>query len=201
MTGKGRAPRRGKRCGTMKSKLSLVLVIALSVGLVISLYGVGGAANSRSVAVSANVNKTASLVMPATVDFGAVDPEGTGGGSIYVGNDYAGVAIDGAEYAVPVLARVKSNAAWNLEVYADQDLTAGASTIPNGQLGLTGGDITDETFGIGAAAAKNVFGASQAKSAKGNPFIDVNLDYELLISWADDPGNYSATHTYTVIQP
>lgn len=183
----------------MKGKGSLILIVALSVGLILALYGVGGAASTKTVPVTANVQATAGLQMPNSIDFGNVDPEGTGGGAAYVGNDYAGAAIDGAEYTQAVAVQVKSNKPWNLNVYKDGDLTAGAATIPNGQLAVSGADVTDDVFAL--APGKDLFAGAQAKSAKGNPWINVPLTYKLLISWADDPAAYSANHEYSVIQP
>lgn len=187
----------------MKGRSSLVLIAAVTLGLILALYGVGGAASTQAVTVRANVRPAAGLQMVNTLDFGDVDPDGTGGGALFAGNDYSGTAIDGAEYTLSVTPRVRANRPWNLQVYADTDLTGAATTIPNGQLAVSGGDLVDEVFGIGAGAAKNIFGASQPKSPSppGSPWIDVPLTYKLLVSWSDEPDLYSATHRYEAITP
>jgi hypothetical protein len=116
-----------------------------------------------------------------SVNFGTSGPEN----SPYMVNDGSG------NYAIKLT--VTSNVTWDYTVQASQDLTDGAKTIPISQLkwdtdpGSTWASFTTSTYTI----------SSNNPATSGTSYT---YDYQLNITWNDDPGTYSTTITYTALQ-
>ncbi len=163
------------------------------VGLLLGVLGVlvmcmGGAAYGeveRGVTVSANVLPVIRLtVSPDKVDFGSMDPE----------NPSRTVALG---------ATVSSNRYWELTVTKDGDLYNEEEnySIPSSQLtfSVTSSDQRVTSTGSGEFGT-GPNGTLVAAGRRGGN-IGLTVNYRLVITWDDPPGQYSATHTYTAMQP
>jgi hypothetical protein len=165
----------------MKSKRLLLLTAVVAALCLVTTNGIALAAAppvSSNVGVSATVRASVSLeIMDGPVAFGTVDPD---------------TAVPDQSLTV----RVKSNKNWNLSVKTDGLMTSGGSTLAANQLLFDGGDLTNTQFSTSDQALFTTSG-DQGKTAQ----QDVVVTYKLTVDWTDDPGLYTATHTYTVAQP
>lgn len=160
----------------MRSIRLLLLVSVLAVFGLIMTSGVAMAANPSVVSVTANVPSSLDLTIASgsPVAFGSVVPGDVSNQSLVL--------------------NVKSNKPWNLAVKTGGLLkNVGGSTIASSQLLYSGGDKTDTQFTV---TDVNLYTANQAKTGS----TDVTVAYKLTVLWTDDPGAYTASHTYTLAQ-
>lgn len=98
---------------------------------------------------------------------------------------------------------VKSNTTWSMSVYKDDDLKDGAAVIPSARLLYTSssaagaGTAVDTQFATSGTPTAVLTGASKT----GEAGATVTVDYKLTANYDDDPGEYTATHTYVAVAP
>jgi len=113
-----------------------------------------------------------------------------------------GVTV-GSQVVTDLSIGVKSNTTWNMTVYKDQDLTTGADVIPSARLVYTsastnGSGIAGNTLFDTSATPTNVVTAGTKTGEAG---ATTTVNYKLTANYDDNPGTYSAVHTYTAIAP
>lgn len=160
----------------------MALVGVILVGAFMLFMSVGGfAVSSQPVTVSATVQATIQLTMASTLAFGSQAP-GT--------------------YAQSLAATVNSNKTWSMGVVKDVDLTDGTDTIPSADLTYTSSSSDPNVLNLqGSATQFNTTSTNVCNGCTRGSGETLNVNYSLTIPWNVGPGNYTATHTYTVTQP
>lgn len=98
---------------------------------------------------------------------------------------------------------VKSNTTWDMTVYKDQNLTVGADVIPSARLLYTSSSTNgsgvgaDTQFETSATPTNIVTGGTKT----GEAGATATVSYKLTVNYDDNPGAYSAVHTYTATAP
>ncbi len=170
----------------MRKRMRVLGTLGALAMLTLLLVGAPAKAdNPENVGVSASVAGALRLtVAGAPVDFG--------GGSLLPdgGSGQNGVYTDA------IGATVSANRSWRLQVSKNRDLTSGSDTIPSSRLTFAAtssdGRVTatgSGEFGTGTMVAEGNRGGN----------IAVTVGYTVDIEWEDAVGNYSATHTYSVV--
>ncbi|MBC7246272.1 MAG: hypothetical protein H5T73_00630 [Actinobacteria bacterium] len=142
--------------------------------------------NPQDVAVSASVAEALRLtVTGAPVDFGgSLLPDG-------------GPGLDGV-YTDSIGASVSANRPWRLEVDKDRDLTSGSDVIPSSRLTFTSTSSDGRVTATRGTATEFGTDVMVAEGNRGGN-IGLTVNYRVDIEWEDPVGNYTATHTYTVV--
>lgn len=174
----------------MKSKI-LIICAGVTVSFMVLMCMGVLMANATPVGVSATVAATVTLDMPVTaVNFGGGN---LSAGQVYTQND--------------ITATVSSNNTWVLNVNkggVSGDLvgaTPPPDTIPSANFTYTSASadpkVTDKR------TSNTQFPAADDWSVKGNRggAILSTISYRLDVPWEVKPDSYTATHTYTAIQP
>ena len=173
----------------MKGRTKAIILMGGLLGLLLfAICGVAMAAQtSQTVTVNANVGQALQLsVSKGTVDFGG------------------GVLDPAVAHNDSLVATVSSNKSWTLQVSKDQDLTSATDVIASANLTFTStssdGHVTPGSLKAGAqfglAASPTVVAAGTKAGG-----ININVAYTLASVWGNDPGLYTAQHTYTAIAP
>ncbi len=164
--------------------------------LLLCLCSIGAEADTDTdtVTVTAVAAPTIQLSMSADVDWGSISTP------LAAGNVVA--------YTDTTVASVSSNKNWNLIVHKDHDLQWNTDTIPSTDLtyGVTSSDpevqdpqASGTEFGT-SASPTNVCGGATPCTRGAN--LSVTVTYSLLMPWtAEADQQYTATHTYTAVQP
>jgi hypothetical protein len=173
----------------MKGRIKAIVLMGGLLGLLVfTLCGVAMAANPENVTVTAPVAQTLRLsVSKNLVNFGGgnLDP--------VIGS-----------YNDSLTATVSANVGWTLQVSKDQDLTGltPGNVIPSAQLTV---DSSSADPRVTQTQPGSQFGGvgSPTMIARGNKGgnENVSVNYNLSITWDDNPDTYGATHTYTVVSP
>ncbi len=169
----------------------MALIGVILVAAFMAFMGSGSfAANtdSKNVGVTAAVASTAQLTI-------------TSGSPVAYG-DLAPVDTPVADTSKVLSLRVNSNKAWNLSVTKGGDLSGGGFNIPSANFKFQGESAsTGVTLDVSSYAEfASTPGTQLAHGLRGaNRTLDVR--YSLLIDWDIQPASYTATHTYTVLNP
>jgi hypothetical protein len=176
-------------------------MLGLAAGLVMSLGLVAPtlAADNGDVTVTGSNQATLNLTIDdASLDFGTVDPNGTG-------TSAALIDTSGAAYTTSNIYTVRSNVAYDSTVSV-VEAAGGANdiSVANGSLDwstspmTTFGEATGgTTFIVGPNSGSAGVSGDKFPSAAGDP---TTIYYGLRVLWTDDPSDLDATLTYTVAQ-
>ena len=165
-----------------------LIIGGILVGCLMLFMAVGAfAANPTGptgVSVSATLSSGLQLTMSSTsIDFGTVAPWSTTPAS--------------------TTATVNSNKAWSLRAQKNTDLTTGTYTIPSENLTYTSTTTTPATV-HNTVVASTQFSTTTAAVCSGcdkGSSMTLTMNYSLTVPWTNEPGTYTATHTYTATQP
>ncbi len=163
----------------MRNKRFIVIASAVAVALL-------SAASAYAVTASTTVTATVPPAIAITVPAAHV----------------LGVTV-GSQVATDLDIGVKSNTTWNMTVYKDQDLTAGADVIPSARLVYTSSSTNgsgigaDTQFDTSATPTNVVTGGTKTGEAGATSTVS----YKLTANYDDNPNTYSAIHTYTATAP
>jgi|GEM_PF-1122287 len=173
----------------MRGRMKVAGILGAACVLAVLLLGVPAqAANPEQVNVSATVAEALRLTVSTnTVDFGGAGllPDG-------------GAALDGV-YTDSLDATVWANRNWRLQVSKDQDLTSGSNFIPSSRLTFTSASGDGRVSAVRGSATEFGTGTMVAEGTKGGSIGPVTVNYRVDIDWEDEPGTYTAVHTYTVV--
>lgn len=171
----------------MRGKMKILGMLGALAMLTLLLLGAPAQAdNPQNVDVSASVAEALRLtVTGAPVDFGgSLLPDG--------GPDLDGVYTDS------IGASVSANRPWRLEVDKDQDLTSGSDVIPSSRLTFTSTSSDGRVTATRGTATEFGTDVMVAEGNRGGS-IGLTVNYRVDINWEDPAGDYTATHTYTVV--
>lgn len=164
-----------------------LIIGGVLVGCLVLFMAVGAlAVNTAGVSVSANVAPGLELTMSSTtINFGG------------------GALAPGSVHADSTIATVNSNKLWSLKVKKDTDLTYLTYTIPSANLTYTSTTTTPATVHntVVASTPFSTTDASTCSACDRGSAMSLTMNYSLTVPWENEPGTYTATHTYTVTQP
>lgn len=158
----------------MRMRKFLAVVAAL---LALGLTGTALAATGNTT-VSATVPSALSITVPAT---------------------HVLTVTMGSQATTNLSVDVKSNAGWSMTAFKGSDLTTGALSIPSPRLVYTSsstngsGVAVNTQFETSTSPTNVVTGGTKT----GEAGATVTVNYKLTVNYDDDPGTYSAIHTYT----